>query len=274
MYQRIKNSLLYPKKLATEYKKGVVGFVVFLIILSSLPFILYTCVNGLLSNSDIRNIKMTFYEASPVEYRIENHELVCYAEVRDNRYLTINSGSIGIAFITNPDEDIIVNESLVISLETEGVFLYSTTVMTFKYKIANYDNLSDLDFKEASDLDNNKFWNMIFAYVDDVINDLKFTIYPSYFSTILIQMTISILLGILTNAVIIVLFDRTPGLKFKEVFKNTSVAFFPYVITTILAYAFNLALLQYLGNVISFIYAMIANNEYRKIKYKEYSLHE
>ena len=41
------------------------------------------------------------------------------------------------------------------------------------------------------------------------------------------------------------------------------------VIGVIFAYAFNIRLLMNLGNIVAFIYAMIANNEYRRIKIKE-----
>ncbi len=274
MYQRIKNSLFFPKQLGQEYQKGVIGFLVFLIVLSSLPFILYTCFNGLLTNSDVRQIKMAFYETPKIEYRIENQQLVCYSEVPTNRYFPLTDNTLGIAFLTNPDEKIVVNEGLVIALEKEGIFLYSTSVANFKYQIANYDKFTDIDFALAKDLNNTTFWNQIFGYVNDIMDDLRMLIYPSYFVSIVIQMAVSVLIGILTNTIIIVLFDRTPGLRFKEVFKNTIVAFFPYVVTVILAYALNFAFLQYVGNVLSFVYAMIAHNEYRKIKYKEYKGHE
>ena len=71
------------------------------------------------------------------------------------------------------------------------------------------------------------------------------------------------------NTIILLIFERTVGVKFGDVFKNTAVAFFPYIIGVILAYTFGLAILTTVGNIIAFIYALIAHNEYRRIKMKE-----
>lgn len=271
MYQKIKDSLFFPKRLATSYQSKTIWFLIFLIVLSALPFILYTCVNGILTSSDIRNIKRTFYEEQPIEYRITNHQLVAYTNDTPNRYVVVVNGSMGIAFINNAEEEMVVSEQLVLVLENEGIYLCTPTLGGLNVKVTDYALLSDIDFKDASSLANDEFWEQIMTFVNNVIDDMKFLIYPSYFLGIILQMAISIVLGILMNTIIIVMFDRTPGLRFGEVFKNSTVAFFPYVIAVILAYAFNLALLQFIGNIISFVYAMIAHNEYRKIKYKEIS---
>jgi hypothetical protein len=56
MYQKIKNSLFFPRELATSYKGKVIGFIIFLIICVSLPFILNICVNGIITSKDVRNV--------------------------------------------------------------------------------------------------------------------------------------------------------------------------------------------------------------------------
>lgn len=269
MYQKIKDSLFYPKRLATSYQRKTIWFVIFLIILSSLPFILHTCVNGFLTHSDVRNIKTTLATNSPIEYRIANHQLIAYEENTPNRYIIISEGSLGIAFINNNEEEMIVSEQFVIMLDKDGLYFCLPYIGGVNFKLADYSLLEDIDFKDAKSTTNDEFWSQIFGYVNSIIDDIKIWLYPIYFLFIIIQMTISILMGIFTNALILIIFDRTPGVKFTEVFKNSTIAFFPYVITVILSYAFNLGFLQYIGNIISFIYAMIAHNEYRKIKYKE-----
>lgn len=269
MYQRIKDSLFYPKKLATSYQRKTIGFVIFLIILSSLPFILHTCVNGFLTHSDVRNIKTTIAKNSPIEYRIINHQLEAYEENTANCYIVISEGSLGIAFINNNAEEMIVSEQFVIMLDQEGLHICLPYIRGINFKLADYSLLGNVDFKDAQSTTNDEFWSQIFEYVNSIIDNIKVWLYPVYFLLIIIQMAISILMGIFTNTLILIIFDRTPGIKFTEVFKNSTIAFFPYVIAVILSYAFNLEFLQYIGNIISFIYAMIAHNEYRKIKYKE-----
>ncbi|MBQ8292413.1 MAG: DUF1189 family protein [Bacilli bacterium] len=269
MYQKIKDSLFYPKRLATSYQSKTIWFLIFMIVLSALPFILYTAVNGVISSNDIRNAKRVFFEEPVIEYKIENNQLIPYEVTTNNRYVVIKSESIGVAFVNNPNETITVNEYLVIVFDKDAVFLQSPNLPLLNYKVADYSELNGIDFKDAKDYNNDVFWNTILGILNNKIDKMKFIIYPVTFITIIMQFAISIVLGILFNTILLMMFERVPGVSFKEVYKNSTVAFFPYVITTILAYAFNLAIIQYLGNIISFIYALIAHNEYRKMKYKE-----
>ena len=167
-----------------------------------------------------------------------------------------------------------VNEKMVIVLEQDGVYLSMPLVAGATIKLADYNNLPNIDFSNANDFSNNDFWNVVFGYVDDVLKANWYFVYPGYVIAVVMQMTISILLCIGSTTLILLLFDRTPGVKFGEVFKNSTSAYLPFVITLILSYAFNIQFLQFIGNIISFIYAMIAHNIYRLIKYKEISNHE
>ena len=274
MYQRLKNGLFYPKELALSYKKGIIGFLIFLILLASLPTLLYICVNGIYTYDDVRAIKRIFSEEKILEYKIENHELVAYNNNVKNSYIILEKEVLGIVFVNDTTDEIAVNEELVIVLERDGVYLCMPVIPGQSLKIADYSNLEDLDFRNANDFSNTVFWNTIFGYVDDVMTDNWYLIYPGTIFSIIIQMTISILLGIGSTTLILMLFDRTPGIRFVEVFKNSTAAYLPFVITLILTYGFGLSFLQFIGNIISFVYAMIAHNIYRRIKHKEITNHE
>ena len=274
MYQRIKNGLFYPKLLAESYKKGIIGFLIFLIMLASLPTLLYICVNGIFTYEDVRNVKRIFAEEEVLEYHIENHQFIGNNANVKNKYIILNEGSLGIVFVNDTNDSISVNEKMVIVLEQDGVYLSMPLAAGATLKLADYDKLLDIDFSNANDFTNNDFWNVIFGYVDDVLKANWYFVYPGYIIAVVIQMAISILLGIGSTTLILLLFDRTPGVKFGEVFKNSTAAYLPFVITLILSYAFNIQLLQFIGNIISFIYAMIAHNIYRRIKYKEINNHE
>lgn len=269
MYQRIKDSLFYPKRLASSYQNKTFGFLVFLILLSSLPFILFTCVNGFLSHDDIRSIKTAFSTSKPIEYQIVDKQLICYGEEAINRYIVIEKGSLGIGFINSNEEEMVVAEQFVLAFDKDGLYFCLPYFVGVNFKIADYEEINNIDFQYASSTMNDDFWDKIFGYINSIIDKFKFVIYPVDIISIIVQMTISILMGIFTNTLILIIFDRTPGVKFSEVYKNSTIAFFPYVIAVILSYTFNFGLLQYIGNIVSFIYAMIAHNEYRKIKYKE-----
>jgi hypothetical protein len=274
MYQRIKNGLFYPKQLAESYKKGIIGFLIFLIILASLPTLLYICVNGIFTYEDIRNVKRIFVEEEVLEYRIENHQFIGNNATVKNKYIILEEETLGIVFVNDTNDSISVNEKMVIVLEQDGVYLSMPLVAGATIKLADYNNLPNIDFSAANDFSNSDFWNVVFGYVDDVLKANWYFVYPGYVIAVVMQMTISILLGIGSTTLILLLFDRTPGVKFGEVFKNSTSAYLPFVITLILSYAFNIQFLQFIGNIISFIYAMIAHNIYRLIKYKEISNHE
>ena len=171
-------------------------------------------------------------------------------------------------------DEIAVLEKLVIVLERDGIYLSMPLIPNQSLKIADYSEMVDLDFKYANDFSNTVFWNTVFGYIDDILKTNWYYIYPGTILSIIIQMTISILLGIGSTTLILMLFDRTPGIRFIEVFKNSTAAYLPFVITLILTYAFGLSFLQFIGNVISFVYAMIAHNIYRRIKHKEITNHE
>lgn len=269
MYQKIKNSLFFPKEIATSYKDKVIGFIIFLILLATLPFVLYICVNGIITSDDIRNVKLAFYESPIVEYRIENNTLVSNTTTAHNRYLVSEENTIGIAFIGNEAESLEVSEQYVISFQDDGVYLVFPYINATSFKLSTYEKLEGINFEEAKTLENNEFWQTMLLFVDEVMDSIKFIVYPSAIIVVLVQMIGKILFGILINTIILLMFERTTVVKFKEVFKNTSVAFFPYIIGVILAYAFNLGILMNVGNIIAFIYALIAHNEYRRIKIKE-----
>lgn len=269
MYQKIKNSLFYPRELATSYKESVIGFIIFLIVCTSLPFILHICVNGIITSTDVRNTKLAFYESTLVDYKIEDHKLVPYEENTPNKYLVVEEGNIGIAFINNGDDAIEVTEKYVIVFQDDGLYLSLPYLRGISFQLDDYSELGNIDFNEAKTLENNGFWQTMLTYINDVMDSIKFIVYPICIFLIIAEMIIKILLGILMNTVILMIFERTAGVRFIEVFKNTTVAFFPYVIGIIIAYAFNIGVLVSIGNIIAFIYAMIANNEYRRIKIKE-----
>ena len=271
MYQKIKNSLFFPRQLATSYKERVIGFIIFLIICTSLPFILHICVNGIITSNDIRNVKLAFYENTLVDYKIEDHKLVAYGENQSNRYLVVEEGNIGVAFIGSEEGTIEVTERFIIVFQEDGLYLSIPLpyIEGISFQLDDYSNLEDIDFNDAKTLENNEFWQILLTYIDDIMDSIKFIVYPVCINLVIVEMIIKVLMGILMNTVILLIFERTAGIKFKEVFKNTTIAFFPYVIAVIFAYAFNIGLLMNLGNIVAFIYAMIANNEYRRIKIKE-----
>lgn len=269
MYQKIKNSLFYPKSIATSYKSRVIGFIIFLIALSSLPFILNICVNGFLTSSDIKSVNRAFYESELIDYKIEDHKLVAYSEETPNKYIVIDEHKTGIVFVNHESETIEVNEQFIFVFEKDGVYLNLPFIKNLSLKIDDYQTLENIDFHDAKTLETNDFWKIVWNYVDGVINKLSFIIYPIFILAIIITMIINVLSGIFVNTGILLIFERTVGVKFWEVFKNTAVAFFPYVIGVILAIAFNIQMLTTIGNIMAFIYAMIAHNEYRRIKIKE-----
>ena len=117
--------------------------------------------------------------------------------------------------------------------------------------------------------ENNGFWQIMLTYINDIMDSIKFIVYPICIFVVIAKMIIKVLFGILMNTVILLIFERTIGGRFIEVFKNTSMAFFPYIIGTIIAYAFNIGVFVSIGNIVAFIYAMIAHHEYRRIKIKE-----
>ena len=269
MYQKIKNSLFYPKELGSSYKESVVWFLVFLIVLTSLPFILHTCVNGIITSDDIRNTKLAFYENKFVDYKIEDHKLIAYDEATPNRYIVVEEENIGIAFINNDEEAIEVVEKFVFVFQEDGLYISLPYLKGMSFQLDDYSELGNIDFHDAKTLENNEFWKIMLNYINDIMDNIKFIVYPIVIFLIIGEMILKILFGILMNTVILLIFERTSGVKFIEVFKNTTMAFFPYVIGIIIAYAFNIGLLVSIGNIIAFIYAMIANNEYRRIKIKE-----
>lgn len=269
MYQKIKNSLLYPKEIAKSYQDKVIGFLIFLIVLVSLPFILHFCVNGFITSSDIRNVKMAFYNEKTIEYRIENNTLVPYDVTTPNNYIVIEEKELGVAFISKPEEKVEVVESIIIVFEEDGVYLTLPYVGGMSYKVATYENLNNLDFKDAKSLENNEFWKAILTQVNDIFDEFKPFLYPGVIIVIIIQMAMQVLFGILMNTIILLIFERTSNVKFREVFKNCTVAFFPYIIGIILSIAFGITALTSIGNIIAFVYALIAHNEYRRIKMKE-----
>ena len=269
MYQKIKNSLFFPKELATSYKGKVIGFIIFLIICTALPFVLNICVNGIITSTDVRNTKLAFYENAPVDYRIEDHKLIPYEENTPNRYLVVEDGNIGIAFINSENETIEVVEKYVFIFQDDGLYLSLPYLRGLSFQLDDYSILENIDFNEAKTLENNEFWQTLLVYINDVLDNIKFIVYPVCILLIIVEVIIKVLSGILMNTVILLLFERTIGVKFIEVFKNTSMAFLPYIIGTIIAYAFNVGAFVSIGNIVAFIYAMIAHNEYRRIKFKE-----
>lgn len=274
MYQRIKNGLFYPKQLAGSYKKGIIGFLIFLIALASLPTLLHICVNGVYTHEDVRSIKRVFSQEQVLEFSIKNHQFVANNQNVKNKYIILTEETLGIVFVSDTNDSITVNEKMVIVLEKDGVYLSMPQAVGATLKLADYSELPDINFKDAKDFSNNDFWNVIFNYVDNVLKSNWFLVYPGYIIAVILQMALSILLGIGSTTLILIIFDRTPGVKFGEVFKNSTSAYLPFVITLILSYAFNIPFLQFIGNIISFIYAMIAHNIYRQNKYKEITNHE
>ena len=62
-----------------------------------------------------------------------------------------------------------------------------------------------IDFSNANDFSNSDFWNVIFGYVDDVLKANWYFVYPGYIIAVVIQMAISILLGIGSTTLILLL---------------------------------------------------------------------
>ena len=140
MYQKIKNSLFYPRELATSYKESVIGFIIFLIVCTSLPFILHICVNGIITSTDVRNTKLAFYESTLVDYKIEDHKLVPYEENTPNRFIKFSENRIDL-------NDIILIDTLGHTAIAKGII--------------THDYLKDFVFDIDATLDNFLGMNML-----------------------------------------------------------------------------------------------------------------
>ena len=285
MYQRIKNSLIEPKKIANYVNDKFWKLILYIVVLSFLLLLPKISEVRYLS-SDIKSaIRDNVQINDEVEYIIKDNQLqsINSEAINYTYYVNFENNTIGYNLYVSIGESINYQKikyptaSIILHYATDGVYFVmplSTTEdgMDLNYKLCDYNgyeiDLRNLHLKESDE--RNQFFNIIKHFIDSKMPLIYAVSIPMFFVSSAIEILIvSLMMGFISY-----LINKKFNIKFKVVFKLVVYSMFPYVLGYLFSQFFNGSMLSvlfyYVGFFATITYFMIAIKQYLITQYSNY----
>lgn len=297
MFRIFYDTLVKPKAIVnhvdSKSKGKFIGFVILLILLQIIPFFI----------AQVQVYSFTNQEAENVSYIMQKNESVEYS-IKDGKLVYNGNGDPVVQSIKIDKDKLLLSTLpvyLVFSLDGTGyevndengyIIIFQENSIDIKYrpykktdgatKLAGiYDaflypteesqlhNISygdlNVDLNYANGYKNN-FYLEVFKVGSVIYNDLKWDfILQESFITIFSNVA-AFFLNVLFTAVIMFLFFRYMGLRFKTIFKISILCSTIYVVGYVLAFLYNFTLLSYILEFVAMIYTYRTMKQYAILK--------
>ena len=208
MYQRIKASLVNPKKIADYENDPLLISIIYLLVFSLLFAIPYMLVikdfGGHLKGTITKEIQKN----EVIEYVISDNKLISTLDEPKTYLLSFEDSSMNYFQIVIGNDLGVIDEqllstSIVIQYAEDGIYFCQTSLLETKTKLLSYNNEVDLRLMKNGDL---KSISGFTKYVDDFIDSHKLIIYSIAIPGVFIYSVIEILFTTLMSAVLLLVF--------------------------------------------------------------------
>ena len=272
MYTRFKNSILNPKMIHqyTDSKLKTFGYFVFLLLIFTLPNILYICFTGGIDNNVFVEMANAYSKQESSMF-IADYKL--YSLMPDEK-LYVETDTCGMYFfpyLEDSNRDFISKEMESFDNEAkqyELIFtknnisgIYQVNNARFFVELATYEEIGVLSAKLSLDsrvVVGNEFAGVLFG----LFNKYKTMIIAISIPTILINGIIGLLFMILIPTLILYLFNRHLGIKYGKIYHMGIYAFTIYTFANTLSIFMASSLLLIVCQLISFFYLSTAVRYY------------
>ena len=272
MYTRIKNSILNPKMIAqyTNSKLKTFGYFIFILLIFTLPSILYVCFTGGIDNSyfvDMTNA----YSKTDTTLFIYDYKL--YSLIEDEKHYVDSDvcGMYFLPYLEDTNREFIKNEIASMNQEAkqyELVFTRNSVVGIFTVNnvrlyvdLATYEEIGILNAKLSLD-DRVVVGNQFAGILYGVYNKYKTLITIFSIPAILISGVASLLMMLLIPTLILYLFNRPLKVKYGKIYHMGIYAFTIYVFASTISIFITSQLLLIVCQLISFFYLSTALKQY------------
>lgn len=271
MYQRIKASLMNPKKIVDYLNDKFYITVIYVIVFALLFSLPYLLIMKDFGSSVKSTMAKSLKNADEIEYVIENGKLVSLIEENKTHIIkfdktSLNNFTLVIGDNLDSIEKDITNPTLIIQYANDGIYFCQSALLTAKTKLIDYtDSFVDLRLINDGNLDS---INGMLKYVDLFIDQYKVIIYSIGIPTVLVYSAMEILFTTLMSTVLLLIFFGRNGIKFGQIFKVTLYCSLPTVVGLLLTMLFSswpiAGIFNHIGFCATTCFAIIAINELNK----------
>lgn len=274
--ERFKNSILAPKKIAPyafdKFGK-VLLYLLFWVVLISVPFIINIFTTPLIDHSEYSLIKDALVGSDVIDAQIIDNQLISAQEAP---YI-VNVKDLGVTLIFDPTFN--ANElkgetdlqSVILLLGKEELFLLFQPARGFitPIPLADYsklENINNIDFARAVDRNDAVFWEQLYASINDLVDIFILRVRLSQVGITIFDSLLVLAASILLITVLIKLFKGSFPITFKEIFKVVTYSYTPYALGLLLGVLYNLSWLDDIAMIVSVVFANVATSELVRIK--------
>lgn len=289
MYNRIKNSLIDPKRLYQYAKDGFGKVVVYILILAALfglvqvfelkyiPSEVKSILNNNVTITDVIGYKIENKELVPTDkLTLYGHTYMYYINVPNNntgyKFLLAIGDKIRYNFVSNP------TSTVVLHYDTDGVYFViplsdgNEDGMDLRYKLCDYpeEGFDLANVKIDGSVERNKLFNMVKHFIDDKMG----LVYAIAIPAMLISGIIEIVMISLIMSLICFLVNKKFQLEFKVAFRLVLYSMFPLVLGHVFSSFFSGTvfgiIIYYVGFFATISYYLIAVKHYLVNKFTSY----
>lgn len=274
MYQRIKASLLNPKKIV-EYLNDRIGITIIYVVVFSLLFAIpYLLVIKDVGTTIKSKISKELQQKEVIEYTITDGYLKSKVEeeityVFDFEDSSLNYITLVIGDDLNKVDSDYLESSIILQYAHDGIYFCQKSIIETKSKLMDYTkDFVDLSLIKDGDLNSIR---ETLKYVDLFIEKNKTAIYAIAIPSILVYSAMEILFTTLMSSVLLLIFFGKHGIKFGQIYKLTLYCSLPTVLGLLLTILFSslsfAGIFNHIGFFVTTCFAVIAVNELIKQNY-------
>ncbi|MBQ6817411.1 MAG: hypothetical protein IJO27_03175 [Bacilli bacterium] len=262
MFRRIIDGIFSPSEVASyRNDRKLVTFGVFMIfaLLLMVPSLIAVFITKPFDYNQKVAIRNAFFNSTEIPYVINSGKLEFVGTTEKPQYY-VNVDDLGMTVVFTTQEDIIVEKEMldtIIIFRSDSVYLYNSLESFKLLNYYEYNNCTNLDFRLARN-DDRLFWDQAFSVVYEVIDNFKELFTSITIGFIVVQSIVMVL--IVTT--ILTLFNRLGSnniYKFGTHWKLMLYYMGPFILGYIFAVLFNIALLEYVGLIVTLIYSFKIN---------------